>query len=293
MSRTSASRPPNSAEAESLLRKTGFPILGELPWGGHICIFYETKVDLLDLHRAYFKAGLENNESCIWAISEPIALEDALSGLRAEIPNFDRFLADGRIEIVSGHEWYLKGTEFDLQRITAGWRQKLVQVLAKGRSGLRVSGNAFWLQTDYWNAFHEYELDKVVSGQRMIVLCTYQLTAARAIDLLDVARAHQFTIARRGGNWEFIEAPDLSAAKLEIIKLKSALGALTQPIPGGETLTARERAVLAQIVRGASSKEAGRLLGISPRTVEFHRANILQKLGAKNTADLVRMALGE
>jgi len=50
---------------------------------------------------------------------------------------------------------------------------------------------------------------------------------------------------------------------------------------------------LAQIVRGASSKEAARALGISPRTVEFHRANVMQKLGAKNTADLVRRLLHE
>jgi DNA-binding CsgD family transcriptional regulator len=57
--------------------------------------------------------------------------------------------------------------------------------------------------------------------------------------------------------------------------------------------TAREHVTLAQIVRGASSKEAGRLLGISPRTVEFHRANIMEKLGAKNTVDFVRRVLEE
>jgi DNA-binding CsgD family transcriptional regulator len=57
-------------------------------------------------------------------------------------------------------------------------------------------------------------------------------------------------------------------------------------------LTARERVVLAQIVRGASNKEAARWLKLSPRTVEFHRTNIMQKLGAKNAADLVRMVVG-
>jgi hypothetical protein len=36
-----------------------------------------------------------------------------------------------------------------------------------------------------------------------------------------------------------------------------------------------------------------RALGISPRTVEFHRANVMQKLGARNTADLVRRLLDE
>ena len=50
---------------------------------------------------------------------------------------------------------------------------------------------------------------------------------------------------------------------------------------------------LAQIVRGASSKEAGRALGVSPRTVEFHRANIMQKFGTKNVVDLLTRVLGQ
>ena len=44
--------------------------------------------------------------------------------------------------------------------------------------------------------------------------------------------------------------------------------------------------------RGASSKEAARWLDVSPRTIEFHRANIMQKLDAKNAADLVRIVVG-
>jgi FixJ family two-component response regulator len=59
--------------------------------------------------------------------------------------------------------------------------------------------------------------------------------------------------------------------------------------PGREPLTRREQDVLARIVAGASSKEAGRELGISPRTIEVHRARIMEKLGARNTADLVRI----
>ena len=51
--------------------------------------------------------------------------------------------------------------------------------------------------------------------------------------------------------------------------------------------------MLTQIVAGASSKEAGRQLGISPRTIEVHRARIMEKLGAKNAADLVRIVYDE
>jgi len=60
-----------------------------------------------------------------------------------------------------------------------------------------------------------------------------------------------------------------------------------------DRLTPRERAVLEEITAGASNKEAGRRLGISPRTVEVHRAHIMDKLGARNAADLVRIALGQ
>jgi len=56
-------------------------------------------------------------------------------------------------------------------------------------------------------------------------------------------------------------------------------------------LTTREREVLKLIAEGKSSKEIGDLLFISARTVEHHRANIMEKLNLKNTADLVKYAV--
>ena len=60
-----------------------------------------------------------------------------------------------------------------------------------------------------------------------------------------------------------------------------------------DALTPREREVLDAIIAGASNKVAGRKLRISPRTVEVHRARIMDKLGAKNTADLVRIVVAQ
>ena len=60
---------------------------------------------------------------------------------------------------------------------------------------------------------------------------------------------------------------------------------------GFAQLTPREREVLQLITNGQSNKEAGRALGISPRTVEVHRARVMEKLGARNTADLMRIVL--
>jgi FixJ family two-component response regulator len=63
--------------------------------------------------------------------------------------------------------------------------------------------------------------------------------------------------------------------------------------PGREPLTAREQDVLSQLVTGATNKQAGVQLGISYRTIEIHRARIMEKLGAKSAGDLIRIALSE
>jgi FixJ family two-component response regulator len=106
--------------------------------------------------------------------------------------------------------------------------------------------------------------------------------------------------AIKHGALDFIEKPFRGS---EIVaRVREALEAQTRQraepstsvpssfhFPGHEPLTRREQDVLSRIVAGASSKEAGRDLGISPRTIEVHRARIMEKLGAKNAADLVRI----
>lgn len=58
-----------------------------------------------------------------------------------------------------------------------------------------------------------------------------------------------------------------------------------------DKLTPREREVLAAVTGGMTNKLIGNALGISPRTVEIHRANAFGKIGARNTSEAVRVAL--
>ena len=57
------------------------------------------------------------------------------------------------------------------------------------------------------------------------------------------------------------------------------------------TLTPRECAVMELVVAGKTSKEIARTLRASPRTIEIHRAHLMEKMGAPTLADLVRMRL--
>lgn len=105
--------------------------------------------------------------------------------------------------------------------------------------------------------------------------------------------------AIRNGALDFIEKPFDGVAL--VTRVREAISAwqdrnrkdvpLAHSFPGHDRLTAREREVLKQIAQGASNKEASRELGISPRTIEVHRARIMEKLAAKNVADLMRIVL--
>ncbi len=61
--------------------------------------------------------------------------------------------------------------------------------------------------------------------------------------------------------------------------------------PGYHELTHREREVLSHIAAAATNKQTGKTLGISSRTVEVHRSRIMQKLGARNSVDLMRIIM--
>ena len=68
-------------------------------------------------------------------------------------------------------------------------------------------------------------------------------------------------------------------------------GAMFSSEAGQKPLTKREREVLDLISQGFSNKQGALRMHISPRTFESHRAEAMRKLGARNTADLVRLAL--
>lgn len=79
---------------ENELRKSGLKLIGNIPWGTHLCQFYKTKKDLIDILVPYFKAGLENNEFCMWVASDPLSVEDAEAALKKRVKKIEAELED-------------------------------------------------------------------------------------------------------------------------------------------------------------------------------------------------------
>ena len=192
---------------EENLRNSGIDIIGDVPWGTNFCQFYQTKEDLADILVPYFKAGLENNEFCLWVTSQPLEVEEAKEAMRKGFPDIDVYLERGKIEITSYTRVYVNEGVFDSEKVVNGWVKKLDQVLASGYNGLRTAGNTSGLKIGDWDDFVDYEkkVDSNIGKRQMISLCPYFLDMCSVADIIDVAFNHQFALIKREGKWERIE----------------------------------------------------------------------------------------
>lgn len=110
----------------------------------------------------------------------------------------------------------------------------------------------------------------------------------------DVAAARQAFLADA---IDFIEKPfegeqllvaiDTALAGLRVIATAQEAAPRERPAPAN--LSPREREVMALMVDGLHNRRIGEELGISPRTVEVHKARVMEKLGVKNLVELVRL----
>ena len=161
----------------------------------------------------------------------------------------------------------------------------------------------------------EQLIEAVQSGPPACVLLDVHMPGRSGFDILNTLKAKGYPApvliisgqgdipmavsAIKQGAFDFIEKPfDADTVVQRVYKALEAHSRRDGAAPenaskfaGKELLTPREMEVLRQITAGSSNKEAGRRLGISPRTIEVHRARIMDKLGARNAADLVRIVL--
>lgn len=254
------------------LINTGIDVIGPVPWGAHFCQFYRDKDDLLDVLIPYFKAGLENNEFCMWITSPPLGAAEARRAMGRAMPDFPGRLARGQIEILPHTRWYLKGGSFDRQRVLDGWVDKLKAAQAAGYAGLRLSGNTFWLEKEDWKSFTDYEaaINEVIGNYRMLAMCTYSLGRCGAAEIMDVVRNHEFALIRREGGWEVIESTAQKQAREALAESRSRYRGLYQAVAGGIVVQDRSGVIIqanapARELLGLTREEISGCTSESPR----------------------------
>jgi DNA-binding CsgD family transcriptional regulator len=275
-----------STKAEQKLRETGLKAVGSVPWGSHFCIFYETKQDLLDILVAYFKAGLEQNEFCLWIVAsyEFITVKAAEHALGKVFPGLSDLLRKGDIEILTHRQLFGSRGRLDPEAAIVRVREKTVRALAKGLDGLRWNGSPAWVRVNLdARRFRDFEneIDGLLQGEPIIAACTFPITLSRADEILDAGRTHQFAITVRKGVWKRVEISEIDAVVREAETANPAL----------EQLSFRQREILQHIAEGLNTKQIAALLGVSVKTVEAHRLQLMRRLKINNVPGLVRFAI--
>jgi len=189
-------------------RKLGLEAIEELPWGSHLCFFYDSINDYFDIIKPYIKAGLENNEFCLWIIPKDLKTEKAFETLQTAIPNLEHYQRKRQIEILQHTEWYLNKGKFDGDAVVTKWGKKLDKAHSVGFDGLRIEGDLSWVGINQWRTFTDYErkIDNVIINNKILAVCSYPLQKIGAREINDVIENHQFTLIRRNEKWIYAKS---------------------------------------------------------------------------------------
>src|SRR4030042_1494986 len=203
----------NTAQGQA--RPSGIDVLSDLPWGTHLCHFYRAKEELLDILVPYFRAGLENNEFCLWITAGLFGERDAEEAIRNAVPDFHRlYHARGQIEIADAR-WYFKDDFFNLPPVLSAQGGKVSQALARHYDGVRIAVNVSWLdkKNGKSSSLYEAQAGKSMDGQPVISLCSYPLAKWGITESLDVIANHRFALIKRQNRWQVLTLSDSETAE--------------------------------------------------------------------------------
>lgn len=240
-------------------RNSGIDAAGAIPWGTHFCLFYETKNELIELLHSYFRAGLENNELCVWAIPEPFEVERAREDLINAILDFGIYFEKNQIEIVPYTACCVKDTFFDPQKALNYWKEKLSKALKKGYTGLRLIEDRFWMEKSALKDFITYEkkINFFTHKHQMLVLCPYRLEVSSPEVIINAVSNHQISLIKKNGKWEKIENFGWKTAEKELYESEEKYKAFFESSIDAVLLTSPDGIIY------AANPEACQVFGLS------------------------------
>jgi hypothetical protein len=186
----------------------GLPGLATIPYGVHMCHFYETRADLAAALVPYFVAGIGRQERCVWITAQPLDAAAAAAELRDAGLNVDALTRSGRLEIRDHASWYSNGAPRTGAELVSLLLEEERRALAEGYSGLRISGNVGFVTPADWHRFMEYEglLNRTCADRRIVALCSYLREHCPASEIVEVVQRHSCTLDRPDEGWRILPA---------------------------------------------------------------------------------------
>lgn len=190
----------------------------DMPWGSHVCQFYNTKEDLLDVLVPYFKQGLERNEACVWLVGD-LTIEEARNALAVAVPDLERYLVKGQMQIRHYTDFYTNanGAVKPARELSDQFAAMGSTVQANGFAGLRASGSVSWVNdTDSMSRFMDYEtkVNLAIQNSRIMAVCTYPAQAAAICRCRELIHNHGKIFVKRG---EWVHDKTKDAEKIESV----------------------------------------------------------------------------
>jgi hypothetical protein len=191
----------------SNLTDCGLPGIRDIPYGVHMCHFYEGRDELAGVLVPYFAAGLAARERCIWITAEPLRAAQAGEALRRAGVDVDGAVAAGALTIRDFSSWYAEAGSLLGNDVIDLWLGEERRALAAGYSGLRITGNVTFLRAEDWPQFMEYEalINQAFEGRRIVTLCTYQRSCGAA-EMLEASQRHTCALDHPDEGWQILTA---------------------------------------------------------------------------------------
>jgi hypothetical protein len=189
---------------------SGIEQIEKIPFGTHICLFFNDKKDITDVVVPFMVEGLKNHQLCMWVVYETVTKKEALAALRVAMPDIDTRLEMGQFILVKGEEWVAKlaveGGSLTPDSIMATWKDIIRKAREAGFEGLRATGSLTWLPRQFWDDLTqcEDEADKELKQEPVIALCQYHLPKVKPAELIKISRSHDYTLIKNDDKWECI-----------------------------------------------------------------------------------------
>lgn len=198
------------------IRNSGIKVIDKIRWGSYITHLFSTKEDYFRIVIPYIRAGLMDDELCIWIYSDNIHYEEIISNLKNDnIKDVDKYIDSGQLMLVHYSEWYLRDGTFNQVRDNGQWKRLSQYALNNRFVGIRIAVDLTWTTENYIEDFTNYKnkFNEIMYEVPFLVLSLYDVNRLDMLQTVQVVNEHNYTIIKQQDRFEVIKNGHLFISK--------------------------------------------------------------------------------